>query len=193
MILGIAATIGNFVAEEFGIDDEGNVTTHHWLFPEQAEMIYGGLASLIIFYALAKYGWPLAKKSLQARTDRIQKDLDEATSDRAAAGQEATQIRTAKGDIAAERQRLLAEADVHAEAIVTDGRARLTAEVAELEARADADVAAIGGRVHDELRAEITRLSNAAVDHVVSGSLDDATQQELIENFISRVGAGAQP
>jgi F0F1-type ATP synthase membrane subunit b/b' len=43
--------------------------------------------------------------------------------------------------------------------------------------------------VGDELRAEISRLSSAAVDHVVSGSLDDATHQELIENFISRVGA----
>ena len=29
----------------------------------------------------------------------------------------------------------------------------------------------------------------ATVDHIVTGSLDDATHQELIENFITRVGA----
>ena len=46
-----------------------------------------------------------------------------------------------------------------------------------------------GNRIGDELRAEIARLSNAAVDHVVTGSLDDSTQQELIESFIARVGA----
>ena len=49
----------------------------------------------------------------------------------------------------------------------------------------------MGSRAGDELRAEIARLSHAAVDHVVKGSLDDSTQQELIESFISRVGASA--
>jgi len=55
--------------------------------------------------------------------------------------------------------------------------------------RAQTDIAAAKGRVGDELRAEISRLSSAAVDQVVNGSLDDATHQELIENFIARVGA----
>ena len=40
-----------------------------------------------------------------------------------------------------------------------------------------------------KMRAEIARLSVAAVDHIVTGSLDDATQQQLIENSIARVGA----
>ncbi len=72
-----------------------------------------------------------------------------------------------------------------------DGRARLAQEVAELEAKAVADIAGAEGRVGDELRAEIASLSAAAVDHVVSGSLDDATHQELIESFIKTVGASA--
>jgi F-type H+-transporting ATPase subunit b len=198
MILGIATALtkaaGTFVAaEEFGIDDDGNVTTHHWLLPEQSEIIYGGLASLIVFFFLYKYGWPVAKKALDDRTARVQKDLDDSAADRTSAAAEATQIRTAKGDIGAERQRILDEADAHAATIVEEGRARLAAELADLEARADADIAAVGGRANDELRAEIARLSSAAVDHVVSGSLDEATQQDLIESFIARVGAGAQP
>jgi len=74
--------------------------------------------------------------------------------------------------------------------VLTDGRARLEQEVAELEARADSDIAAASGRVNDELRAEITRISNAAAEQLLaSGVIDDATQQDLIESFISRVGA----
>mgnify|MGYP006331935673 CR=1 FL=1 len=53
-----------------------------------------------------------------------------------------------------------------------------------------ADIASANARVGDELRAEIARLSSAAVDHVVTGSLDEATHQELIESFIANVGAG---
>ncbi len=42
----------------------------------------------------------------------------------------------------------------------------------------------------DELRAEIARYSGTAVDRIVSDTLDDAAQQDLIEGFIARVGAG---
>jgi F-type H+-transporting ATPase subunit b len=175
-------------SEEVVVDSDGNVTTHSWFLPETAEIIWGGLASLIIFYALYKFGWPQMKKSFEARTARIQKELDDAAADTTSAASEAAGIRQAKGDIEAERSRIMADAKAQAEVILTDGRTRLVTEVAELEARSVADIAAARGRVGDELRAEISRLSSAAVDHVVSGSLDDATQQELIENFIARVG-----
>jgi len=116
-VLGIIATAGRWVAEEEHLytDADGNVVTHSPLLPETAEIIWGGLASVIIFAAIYKFGWPVMKKSFAARTEKIQKELDAAAAD----------------------------------------------------------------------------TSSAAVDHVVTGSLDDATQQELIENFISRVGASA--
>ena len=102
-------------------------------------------------------------------------------------------IRQAVGDIGAERARLLAEADVHAEALLTDGRARLDAEIADLHAKADADIAALANRGGDELRSEIGHVAAAAADRVVEQTIDAETQQRLIEDFISRVGAGATP
>lgn len=190
-VLGIIAIAGRVMGgEEFHTDSEG-VTTHSPWLPETAEIIYGGIASLLIFFALYKFGGPAIKKSMAARTERIQKELDAAAADQASAADEATQIRQAKGDIEGERARILADAKVQAEFVLSDGRTRLAQEVTDLEAKAVADIAAAQGRVGDELRAEIARLSAAAVDHVVTGSLDDATHQELIENFISRVGASA--
>jgi F-type H+-transporting ATPase subunit b len=194
-VLGIIATTGRIAGrvleEEITTDADGHVTTHHWLLPETAEIIYGGIASLLIFFALYKFGGPAIKKSFAARTAKIQGEIDAAAADKVAASTEAAGIRSAKGDIAAERARLLSDAESQAAAVLEDGRARLAAEVADVEAKADADIATAHSRVGDELRAEIARLSSAAVDHVVTGSLDDATQQELIENFISRVGASA--
>ena len=193
-VLGIIATrvAGRLVgSEEIVLDKDGHVTTHSWLLPETAEIIYGGIASLIIFWALFKFGGPAVKKSFAARTEKIQKELDAAAADKSSAATEAAQIRQAKGDIEGERARLLADADKQAAAVLEDGRARLTVEVAELEAKGVTDIATAQGRVGDELRAEIARLSAAAVDHVVTGSLDDATHQELIENFINRVGASS--
>lgn len=164
-------------------------TTHHWLLPETAEIIYGGLASVLVFSALAKFALPMAKKSLADRTARIAGELDNAKSVRAAADEEATRIRTALGDINAERARILADADAQAASVLADGRARITAEAADMESKAEADIAAASARVGDELKSEIARLSSVAVENVVRTALNDSAQQDLIEKFINNVGA----
>jgi F-type H+-transporting ATPase subunit b len=181
--------MGLFIAAEEGGHDIDPARSQHWLWPEQAELIYGSIASILIFAALFKFAGPAVKKAMADRTDRIQTELDESAEAKTTAEAEAAQIRQAAGDIDVERQRLFAEADAQAEQVLADGRARLQIEVAELEARAEADIATAAGRVGDELRAEIARLANAATDRVLAGGVDDATQNELIESFISKVGA----
>ena len=163
--------------------------THHWLLPETAEIIYGGLSSVLVIGALIKFAGPLAKKALSDRTAKIQNEIDSARSAKATAEQEAAEIRTALGDIAAERSRVLAEADAQAAALLSEGRARVAAEMADIEAKANADIANASSRVNDELRAEITRLSAIAIERVVTQTLDDKARQGLIENFISKVGS----
>lgn len=161
----------------------------HWLLPKTAEIIYGGLASLIVFGLLYKFAGPAAKKGFAARTARIQKELDNAAQARSTSESDASDIRTALGDIDAERARLLAEADAQAEALIVDGRGRIAIEVADLETKAAADLVAARSRGADELRAEIALLAMLATPAVVQATLTDQTKQELIEAFISSVGA----
>jgi F-type H+-transporting ATPase subunit b len=162
--------------------------THHWLWPEGYEILFGGIASVIIFTLLFWKGSPLVKTALAKRTARVQADLDAATQDEQQAVAEAARVRQAKGDIETERARILDEADARAAALLADGRARLDAEAAELEAKADADITLLGSRAVDEMRAEIARLSVLAAERIVEESLDEATQQRLIEEFITSVG-----
>jgi F-type H+-transporting ATPase subunit b len=174
---------------EFDIDDDGYVVSKHWFFPEKAEIIWGGLASIIVFLLLGKFAVPALKKGMADRTRRIQNELDSATSDRTDAVGEAERIRQAMGDIESERARLLAEADAQAEALLTDGRARLAQEILDAEARAEADIATAANRAGDELRAEISRLAAEATERVVAETLDAQLQQDLIEAYIAKVGA----
>ena len=175
------------VTSLFAVEDPSQ--THHWLLPETAEIIYGGIASCIIFFGLYKFGWPMIVKSMNARTARIQKELDGAADARSKSETDAAGIRTALGDIESERRKILAEADAQATAILADGRARLLKEAAELEVKASADLAAARGRSGEELRGEIARLSSAAISSAVVASLNERAQQELIESFIKGVGA----
>jgi F-type H+-transporting ATPase subunit b len=162
-----------------------------WIWPEGYELVFGSIASIVIFALLFWKAGPLVKKAMAARTARIQDDLDGAAAALQGAEADSVAIRQALGDIAAERSRLLADADVRAEALVTEGRARLDAEIDDLHAKADADIAAAMSRGGDELRAEVAHLATVAAEGVVRQTLDDETQQRLTEDFISRVGAGA--
>jgi F-type H+-transporting ATPase subunit b len=191
VLANVQALATVFVQAEYDIDDDGYVTSKDPILPEPAELIYGGLASIIVFGLLFWKGWPLAKKAMAARTQRIQDELDGASTAKATAEQDAAKIRQALGDIESERARMLADADAQAQALLADGRVRLEQEVADLEARAEADLAAAASRSGDELRAEIARLASAAADRVVARSLDDSIQQDLVETYIARVGAGA--
>lgn len=161
-----------------------------WLLPADAELIYGSISSIIIFSLLWKFAGPAIKKAMSDRTAKVQGELDASAAALTGAEAEAARIRQAAGDIDSERARLFAEADAQAEALLTDGRARLLQEAADLEARADADIASAGGRVNDELRAEISRLASAATDQVLAdGAIDAGLHQDLIESFIQKVGA----
>lgn len=170
-------------------DDNGQVVTHSWIWPEASELIYGTIASILIFGLLYKFAGPVIKKGFNDRTSRIQEELDAAKNAQAEATDEAASIRRAKGDIGSERERLLEVADAQAVSLLADGRGRLDQEIIELEARAAADVAAGAGRATDELRAEISNTASAAAERVLAGGIDADTQQELIEAFISKVGA----
>ena len=176
-----------FLSALIAVEDPSQ--THHWLFPEKAEILYGGIASCIVFAGLYKFGWPMIVKAMNARTAKIQKELDGAAAARSKSESDASGIRTALGDIESERRKILAEADSQATAIIADGRARIVKEVAELEAKAAADLAAARGRSGEELRGEIARLSSAAISSAVAASLNDRSQQDLIESFIKSVGA----
>ena len=178
--------------EEPGAEEEHQEFEAHnpWL-PETREIVWGSAAFAIILAALVKFAGPAIKKSLQARTDRIAKDIADAEAARAAAETRAAEIRAAKGDIEAERERILAEAEEAAQRVEVEGRARIDAEIAELEARVETEIAGAGGRMAAELQAQVAALAMAASERVVAAELDEATQGELVERFIATVGASS--
>ena len=180
----------NSVITSILVASEGGAPTyesHHWLLPETFEIIYGGISSVLVISALIKFAGPVVKKSLAARTERIQNEIDNARNARTNAEAEAQQIRSALGDISSERARIMAEADAAAATVLSEGRARVAAEMADVEAKALADIANASGRVQDELAADIKRLARVASDKVIASAVNDSVRQDLIENFISGV------
>jgi F-type H+-transporting ATPase subunit b len=175
-----------FIAAEEG--GEVTITTPYKWWPEPYEIIWGGLASLLVFGALIKFAGPQFKKALAARREGIATDLMKAHNNKVSAEHTAKNIRDDKGDIEAERARILGEADDTASRVLVDGRARIEVEAREAEAKGLADIEAGKGRVNAEIQGQVASLAAAATEQVVRGSIDAVTQQRLIEDFISKVG-----
>jgi F-type H+-transporting ATPase subunit b len=172
--------------------EEDPTKTSSWIWPEGAEILWGSLAFAVVVYLLWKFGWPQVKKAMEARTARIQQDLDDAATAKTEADEAAVAVRKAKGDMGAERARLLAEADDQAARLLGDGRTRLEHEIADLQAKAESDLAAARSRVVAEVQEDVAGLAADAAERLVAEALADADlQRGLVEQFIARVGATA--
>jgi F-type H+-transporting ATPase subunit b len=177
---------------DWEIDDQG-VTSAHPFLPPIWEIGLQSIATLTIVFLLVKFGGPSIKRFYRERTERIQNEMDSAAEAQRLAEADAESVRASLGDIEAERTRMLAEAEQQATALLAEGRVRIDEEVAALHGRTEVEIASWASRSGDELRSEIAVHASRVVDVVVEQSIDEALQQQLIEDFITRVGAGQSP
>ena len=161
-----------------------------WL-PESSEIIWGSIAFFIILFLVIKFAAKPIGASLKARTERIAKEIEDAATARADAESEVGRVRQSLADVDTERSHILSTAAETGERMRVEGIARNDAEVAELEARADADIETLRGRASGELQAQVAAWSAEATERIVLASLDNATTQRLIEDYIAKVGASS--
>jgi len=160
-----------------------------WLPHDLNEVIWGTIAFVIVFGLLIWKAGPAIKKAVAARPERISGELDSATEARTAAEAERDRIKAALADSDSEAARIVEEARQTADRLRVDIEARAEAEVATLRERNAHDIATARRQAESDLVGEVSRLALGAAEKVVHNNLDDATQQALIENFISQVGA----
>ena len=158
------------------------------LLPETNEIIWGGGAFLIVLAGLSWIGYPMLKKAMNDRTERIRGEIDEADRLKAEAASTLAQYQASVADAKAEAARIVDEARTAAEAVRADLIARAEAEVNELKAKGREDVEAGKARAITELQAQVGDLTIALAEKVVERSLDDATNRQLIDNYINNLG-----
>ena len=158
------------------------------LAPAKNELIWGGTAFIIVLAGLSWIGYPMAKKTLNARTERIRGEIDEADKLKAEAATTLAQYQASVADAKAEAARIVDEARTAAEAVRADIIARAEAEASEVKAKGRDDVEAGKARAITELQAQVGDLTIALAEKVVERSLDDATNRQLIDNYINNLG-----
>jgi F-type H+-transporting ATPase subunit b len=158
------------------------------LLPELNELLWGLFGFAVVFFFLWKLGYPAMKKSMNDRTERIRSDLTAAETQRSEADKLLADYRAQLADAKNESARIIEEARQSADALKRDQEARLQAELAEMRTRAASDIDAAKTQAIADLRGEVAQLAIGAAEIVVKRNLDQATQVQLIEEYINSVG-----
>ncbi len=158
------------------------------ILPAVDEMVWGTLAFLVVFFGIAKFGYPAIQKGMDDRTARIAGDLDAADKAKVDAETVRNEYESRLADAKNEASRIIEEARQAADGLRRDLIARAEAEAEELRRRNAEAVAGERGRVMAEMQGQVASLAIELAEKVVEASLDREANLQLIENYINSVG-----
>jgi F-type H+-transporting ATPase subunit b len=159
------------------------------ILPATNELVWGSLSFAALLFLLYKFGYPQVRQMMDNRTERIRSDLQAAETAKAEAQGALDEYKAQLNDARAEAGQIIEEARQAADRIKRDQESRLQAELAELRARAVADIESAKTQAVSDLRGEVAQLAIGAAETVVQHNLDEATQTQLIEDYINQVAA----
>jgi F-type H+-transporting ATPase subunit b len=159
------------------------------IIPEWNEIIWGGIAFLIILALLWKFGLPAVTKAMDARTERIRSSLDEAEKAKTDAESLRADYQRQLADARSESARIIEEARQQADAVRRDLTARAEAEAQDLRRRNAEQLEAERARVLGELRGQVAVLAVDAAERVVRANLDSDANRRLVEEYITNLSS----
>lgn len=159
------------------------------ILPEINEVIWGGVAFLVLLILLWKFGYPAMTKGLDERADRIRTDLETADTAKAEATAELARYQEQLKGAREEATRMRDDARAEMDEYKAQRRAEIDAELSEYRERAKAEADAAKTQALADVKAEVAALAIGAAEQVVQKSLDRETNTALVESFISSVDA----
>ena len=168
------------------VASEGN---SFWLPHDIKEVWVGSLAFFIVFGLIWWKAGPAIKGAMNKRTDGIAAGLAESADALNAAESERDQIKAALADREREVARIQADAKATAEKVEADLIAKGETEAKAIRHRGTSDVEIARRQARADVQAELARMSLGAAEAVVTESLDDSAQSDLIDQYIAHLGA----
>ncbi|HEV8207836.1 MAG TPA: F0F1 ATP synthase subunit B [Acidimicrobiia bacterium] len=160
------------------------------ILPETNEIIWGGLAFVVLLLVMWKYALPPVRNMMKQREDRIRDDLERAEHARTEAEGELANYRRQVADARNEAARIIEEARQSADEVKRQIQSQAEADAVEIRARAQEDIRLAAERAQADLQGRVADLSIELAEKIVERNLDRDTQLALVESYIGQVGNG---
>ena len=161
------------------------------LTPDFGLLFWMLLAFLIVFFLMAKYGFPIITKMVEDRKNYIDESLQKAheANERLAGIQQESELLLAEAR--AKQAEILAQAKATGDSIVSEARNKAQADGAKLLQEAKAQIAAEKENALRDSRQTVADLSIVIAEKVVRQKLaNNDEQQALIEQMLNEACKG---
>jgi F-type H+-transporting ATPase subunit b len=180
----VLAVINSILAQAEEAAEENDAAD---LYPHWEELVVGAIAFAILFFFMSKWVLPRVNTLLEERRAKIQGELEKAEQTRQAAEQELADYRKQLAGAREEANKIIEEARRTADQVRADLVAKAEQDAQATVDRAREEIRAERDRVFQELRGEVGAIAVELAGRVVGQSLDKATHQQLIEEYIDEV------
>lgn len=153
------------------------------------ELLWGGLAFLIIFYLMVSKLFPFINRALEKGQKNATASAQAAEIAQAEAKAKLQAKAKELGDVDAECATIVADARKAAEQLKVDSAERTELLKDEAWAKAQSDVAAMKQQAMADVQAEVAAQAVGAAEHLVRDAMNDQRRGDLIEEYIAKVGA----
>ena len=160
------------------------------ILPATNEIIWGGLAFVVLLLVMWKYALPPVRNLMKQREDRIRDDLERAEQARTEAEGELANYRRQVADARNEAARIIEEARQSADEVKRQIQSQAESDAAGIRARAQEDIQLATDRAQADLQGRVAELSIELAEKIVERNLDRDTQLALVESYIGQVGNG---
>jgi F-type H+-transporting ATPase subunit b len=160
------------------------------ILPATNEIIWGGLAFVVLLLVMWKYALPPVRNMMKQREDRIRDDLERAEQARTEAEGELANYRRQVADARNEAAGIVEEARQSADEVKRQIQSQAESDAAEVRARAQEDIRLAADRAQADLQGRVAELSIELAEKIVERNLDRDTQLALVESYIGQVGNG---
>ncbi len=138
----------------------------------------------VVFFLLAKFGFPVITKAVRKRTEHIEDSLKAAQQARLSLEQVELQSAQMLEQTRSEQGRILQEASRTREEILSSAREQAQTEAAEILRSAREEIKAEKELALQEIRSEVSSLSVAVAEKILRKELDSTPEQiSLLERF----------
>ncbi len=157
--------------------------------PDFGLIVWMTLIFGIVFFILAKWGFPMITDSVQKRADRINASIKAAKEAeeklRNLAAEQSEMIEEARK----EQARILKEAAASRDMIVEQAKVQAQDEATKIMDHARTQIAADKESALRDIRKEVALLSVSVAEKVLKKDLEDSSSQtELVNRFVDEIG-----
>jgi F-type H+-transporting ATPase subunit b len=185
----IFGTIGLVTQAATTTTTAANVQSKNPILPSGAEIVWGTFSFVLLLVLLWKFAFPAVTAAMQARTERIRQNIDEAQKVRNDAEQILADYQRQLADARNEANRIIEEARQAAEQVRQDMVRRADEEVAELRRRNVADLQVAQERAISQLQNQVRTLALELAEKVIGANLDRDRNMTLIDQYIAELNA----